>query len=105
MEELRIEANGNLGPIDSSRIPRYAGAATYARLPRLDQVAKADVTVVGVPFDSGVSYRPGARFGANHVREARRLLRPVQPGLGCQSLRERPGGGRRRHGGQPVQHQ
>ena len=77
MEELRIEANGNLGPIDSSRIPRYAGAATYARLPRLDQVAKADVTVVGVPFDSGVSYRPGARFGANHVREASRLLRPL----------------------------
>ena len=70
MEELRIEANGNLGPIDSSRIPRYAGAATYARLPRLDQVAKADVTVVGVPFDSGVSYRPGARFGSNHIREA-----------------------------------
>ena len=65
MEELRIEANGNLGPIDSSRIPRYAGAATYARLPRLDQVAKSDITVVGVPFDSGVSYRPGARFGAD----------------------------------------
>lgn len=41
MEELRITANGNLGPIDSSRIPRYAGAATYARLPpRLDQVSK-----------------------------------------------------------------
>lgn len=79
MEELRIEANGNLGPIDSSRIPRYAGAATYARLPRLDQVSKADVTVVGVPFDSGVSYRPGARFGANHVREASRLLRPYNP--------------------------
>lgn len=79
MEELRIEANGNLGPIDSARIPRYAGAATFARLPRLDQVAKADVTVVGVPFDSGVSYRPGARFGANHVREASRLLRPYNP--------------------------
>ncbi|WP_172465548.1 arginase family protein, partial [Arthrobacter sp. Hiyo1] len=79
MEELRIEANGNLGPIDSARIPRYAGAATYARLPRLDQVAKVDVTVVGVPFDSGVSYRPGARFGANHVREASRLLRPYNP--------------------------
>ena len=79
MEELRIEANGNLGPIDSSRIPRYAGAATFARLPRLDQVDQADVTVVGVPFDSGVSYRPGARFGANHVREATRLLRPYNP--------------------------
>ena len=79
MKELRIEANGNLGPIDSSRIPRYAGAATFARLPRLDQVARADVAVVGVPFDTGVSYRPGARFGANHVRESSRLLRPYNP--------------------------
>lgn len=76
LEELRIEANGNLGPLDSARVPRFAGAATFARLPRLDQVSKADVTLVGVPFDSGVSYRPGARFGANHVREASRLLRP-----------------------------
>jgi agmatinase len=81
VKELRIEANGNLGPIDSSRIPRYAGAATYARLPRLDQVAKADVTVVGVPFDSGVSYRPGARFGPSHVRESSRLLRPYNPAV------------------------
>ncbi|MGW4565519.1 arginase family protein, partial [Streptomyces sp. NPDC004561] len=29
----------------------------------------ADVAVVGVPFDSGVSYRPGARFGGNAIRE------------------------------------
>ncbi|WP_433876159.1 agmatinase [Sinomonas atrocyanea] len=79
MQELRIEENGNLGPIDSSRIPRFAGAATFARLPRLDQVRRADIAVVGVPFDSGVSYRPGARFGANHVREASRLLRPYNP--------------------------
>lgn len=81
MEELRIEANGNLGPIDSSRIPRFAGPSTFARLPRLDQVRKAEIAVVGVPFDSGVSYRPGARFGANHVREASRLLRPYNPAL------------------------
>ncbi|NYE96402.1 agmatinase [Psychromicrobium silvestre] len=79
MNEQRIEVNGNLGPIDSSRIPRYAGAATFARLPRLDQVAEADIAVVGVPFDTGVSYRPGARFGANHVRESSRLLRPYNP--------------------------
>jgi agmatinase len=81
LEELRIEENGNLGPIDSSRVPRFAGAATFARLPRLDQVERADVAIVGVPFDSGVSYRPGARFGANHVREASRLLRPYHPAL------------------------
>lgn len=75
----RITANGNLGPIDASLVPRYAGPATYARLPRLDEVQYADVAVVGVPFDSGVSFRPGARFGANHVREASRLLRPYNP--------------------------
>ncbi|MGV9309284.1 agmatinase [Nonomuraea sp. NPDC003727] len=69
------------GPVDSSRIPRFAGFATFARLPRLDEVEHADVAVVGVPFDSGVSYRPGARFGPAAVREASRLLRPYHPGL------------------------
>ncbi|WAP59810.1 agmatinase [Streptomyces sp. S465] len=69
------------GPVDSSRIPRFAGPATFARLPRLDEVARADVAVVGVPFDAGVSYRPGARFGPAAVREASRLLRPYHPGL------------------------
>lgn len=70
-----------IGPVDSSRVPRYAGPATFARLPRLDQVAHADVAVVGVPFDTGVSYRPGARFAPAAVREASRLLRPYNPGL------------------------
>ncbi|GAA1354073.1 agmatinase [Falsarthrobacter nasiphocae] len=79
MKEVRIEEGGHLGPIDSSLTPRYAGPATFARLPRLDQVSHADVAVVGIPFDSGVSYRPGARFGANHVRESSRLLRPYNP--------------------------
>lgn len=82
MTETRITAaNGNVGPIDSSRVPRYSGPATFARLPRLDEVDKADVAVVGVPFDTGVSFRPGARFGPNHVREASRLLRPYNPAL------------------------
>ncbi|MBD8045122.1 agmatinase [Arthrobacter sp. Sa2BUA2] len=74
-----MNVNGKVGPIDAAQIPRYAGAATYARLPRLDQVEHADVAVVGVPFDTGVSYRPGARFGGNHIREASRLLRPYNP--------------------------
>jgi agmatinase len=68
------------GPVDSSRLPRYVGPATFARLPRLDEVGgKTDVAVVGVPFDTGVSYRPGARFGGNAVREASRLLRQYNP--------------------------
>ena len=69
----------SIGPQDSSKIPRFAGIATFALLPRADQVPHADVKVVGVPFDSGVSYRPGARFGPAHVRESSRLLRPYNP--------------------------
>jgi agmatinase len=70
-----------VGPVDSSLVPRFAGPATFARLPRLDQVDRADIAFVGVPFDAGVSYRPGARFGPAAVREASRLLRPYHPGL------------------------
>ncbi|WP_309067073.1 agmatinase [Microbacterium sp.] len=69
----------NVGPIDASVFPRYAGIATFARLPRIEDVERADIAVVGVPFDSGVSYRPGARFGPSHVRESSRLLRPYNP--------------------------
>jgi len=68
-----------IGPIDASVIPRFAGPATFALLPRAQEVPRADVLVVGVPFDSGVSYRPGARFGPAHVRAASRLLRPYNP--------------------------
>jgi guanidinobutyrase / D-arginase len=74
--------NGSvLGPVDASRVPRFAGADTFARLPRIDEVLRADVAVLGVPFDSGVSYRPGARFGPAHIRAASRLLRPYNPAL------------------------
>jgi len=72
---------GPVGPVDATRVPRFAGLATFARLPRIDEVARADVAVVGVPFDSGVSYRPGARFGPAAVREISRLLRPYHQGL------------------------
>lgn len=39
------------------------------------------MTIVGLPFDGGVSYRPGARFGPAHIRAASKLLRPYNPGL------------------------
>ena len=75
----RIITGGKVGQVDATLVPRYAGAATFARLPRLDEVQTADIVVLGVPFDSGVSYRPGARFGPSHVRESSRLLRPYNP--------------------------
>ena len=42
---------------------------------------RADVAIVGVPFDAGVTYRPGARFGPIAVRQASRLLRAYHSGL------------------------
>jgi agmatinase len=69
----------NVGPVDASVNPRYSGIATFARLPRIDEVPRADIAIVGIPFDSGVSYRPGTRFGPSHVRESSRLLRPYNP--------------------------
>ncbi|HMK92073.1 MAG TPA: agmatinase [Thermoleophilia bacterium] len=77
----RVTVDGNVGPVDATQVPRYAGEATFARLPRIGDVSSADVAVLGVPFDSGVSYRPGARFGPNHIRESSRLLRPYNPAL------------------------
>ncbi|MQA82586.1 MAG: agmatinase [Streptosporangiales bacterium] len=72
---------GPVGPVDASRVPRYAGIATFARLPRIEDVSHADIAVLGVPYDSAVSYRPGARFGPAAVREASRLLRPYHQAL------------------------
>ncbi len=77
----RIVANGKIGQVDATKIPRFAGIGTFARLPQIDDVSDVDVAVMGVPFDSGVSYRPGARFGPTHVRESSRLLRPYNPAV------------------------
>ncbi|WP_460886923.1 agmatinase [Promicromonospora xylanilytica] len=65
-----------IGQNDTPGMPRYAGLATYALLPTLDSVEHADVAVLGIPFDAGTSFRPGARFGPNHIREASRQLHP-----------------------------
>jgi agmatinase len=77
----RITNGDVVGQVDATKIPRYGGLSTFALLPRLDEVQTADIAVVGIPFDTGVSYRPGARFGPSHVRESSRLLRPFNPEL------------------------
>src|SRR5215831_11404593 len=81
--EPRVTVDGFVGQLDATQVPRYGGEPTFARLPRLaDLAGDADVAVLGVPFDSGVSYRPGARFGPGHIRESSRLLRPYNPAAG-----------------------
>jgi len=81
-EEAGPERPPVVGPVDALTVPRFAGPPTFARLPRRDEVGRCDVAVLGIPFDSGVTYRPGARFGPQAVRTASRLLRAYHPGLG-----------------------
>ena len=81
MHEPRVTTDGVVGPVDGLQMPRFAGHTTFARLPRLEDVDAYDVAVVGVPFDSGVTYRPGARFGPSYIRQGSRLLRPYNPAL------------------------
>jgi agmatinase len=69
-------------PPDASVAPRYTGPRTFARLPHValphDDVQAA---LIGVPFDTATSFRPGARFGPEAIRSASALLRPYHPGL------------------------
>jgi agmatinase len=64
-----------IGAPDARVRPRFVGPDTFARLPRLEDVERARVAVLGVPFDSGVTYRPGARFGPQAIRAGSKLLR------------------------------
>jgi len=70
---------------NARRTPRFAGIATFCRFPRLDDVEPAnqpvDWALYGVPFDAGVTYRPGARFGPRAIRDASQYIKPVNPEL------------------------
>ena len=68
-------------PEDSLQSPRFTGPSTFARLPYVRTLDEVDIAVVGVPFDTGVTYRVGGRFGPNAVRAASVMLRPYNPNL------------------------
>jgi agmatinase len=61
--------------------PRYSGVRTFARVPHSRALDGVDAAVVGVPFDTATSYRPGARFGPQAIRTGSTLLRPYHPPL------------------------
>jgi agmatinase len=69
------------GPPDASRSPRYTGVRTFARCPHVTEPDGVDAAVVGAPFDTATSYRPGARFGPEAIRAASMLLRPYNTAL------------------------
>jgi guanidinopropionase len=61
---------------DSSTSPRFAQPATFMRLPHVSDPAGLDAAIIGVPFDGGASYRPGARLGPREIRNQSSLIRP-----------------------------
>ncbi len=76
-------------PMSGSIVPRFAGPSTFCRLPELRDVSYCDVAILGIPFDSGTSYRPGARFGPQAIRQASRHLRyNFHPAYGTEPFRE-----------------
>src|SRR5256714_12062245 len=58
------------------KAPRFTGIGSFMRLPQIADMDGVDAAIVGIPFDTGVSYRIGGRFGPAAIREASRLLRP-----------------------------
>ena len=69
------------GPPDAATSPRFVGLRTFARCPHVTDPAGVDVAVVGVPFDTAASRRPGARYGPEAIRSASIGLRPYHPPL------------------------
>jgi agmatinase len=65
-----------LRQLDALKSPRFSQISTYARLPHTRKLNGVKGFFVGVPFDTGTTYRPGARFGPSSIRQGSRLLRP-----------------------------
>lgn len=66
-------------PVSGFDLPRFAGVPTFMRLPHVapDHPRFDDVQIglVGVPWDSGTTNRPGPRHGPRQLRDASTMIR------------------------------
>ncbi|KAF1950130.1 Arginase/deacetylase [Byssothecium circinans] len=69
--------------IDITTGSAFAGLTTYANLPYVhclakegEEVERYDIAILGAPFDTGVTARPGARFGPSGIRQGSRRIYP-----------------------------
>ena len=69
-------------PVDSGQVARFVDIATFMRAPFMQDLARVDVALFGIPFDLGLAYRPGSRHAPAAVREASRAIRRVNPTTG-----------------------
>ena len=61
--------------VNSLASPRFCGVRTFQRLPHSADCSGNDFAVLGVPFDTATSYRPGCRFGPAAIRDASSILK------------------------------
>lgn len=61
-------------PAYGSTLQPFAGITTFMRQPATRDLENVDVAILGVPFDSGTSYRSGTRFGPRKIREVSAML-------------------------------
>src|SRR4051812_50065710 len=63
-------------PVSGMAMPRFAGIATFMRLPHLDpaQAGRIDIRLLGIPFDGATTNRPRAPLGPRPAREASPLM-------------------------------
>jgi len=64
------------GPREAFRSPRFTQPPTFMRLPYREDVTGVDIALLGVPFDAGTTYRPGARLAPREIRAQSSLIRP-----------------------------
>ncbi|MBS0125843.1 agmatinase [Thetidibacter halocola] len=66
-------------PVSGFDLPRFAGVPTFMRLPHVspDHPRFNDVQIglIGVPWDSGTTNRPGPRHGPRQLRDASTMIR------------------------------
>jgi guanidinopropionase len=68
---------------DPMTLPRYVGLPTFMRAPYApDDWAAVDIGLLGVPYDGGVTNRPGARHGPREVRNQSSLMRRINQATG-----------------------
>ena len=71
----------NPQPVDALVHARSGGIATFMRLPHITEPEELEIALLGIPFDGGTTYRPGARFGPRQVRQQSAIIRPWNPVL------------------------
>jgi len=73
-------------PVSGFDLPRFAGVPTFMRLPNVTadhpRFGDVDIGLIGVPWDSGTTNRPGPRHGPRQVRDASTMIRAQHPVFG-----------------------